>query len=188
MSGVVILYSGGADSRLMLELAKGLNREIFCLLIEYGQKHRDELVYAEEQLKKEGVEYQNISLIGFEVRSALTSEAIAYEGVSDWYVPSRNLIFVSLAASYAESKGFEEIWYGANYSDRVNLFPDCYQEWVVKVNETLKINASRPIKLVAPLLGFTKNMILEYLEKVYNVKKNQLFSGYGGLENEQVKS
>lgn len=32
---VVILYSGGADSRLMLELARRMNKEIFAVVMDY---------------------------------------------------------------------------------------------------------------------------------------------------------
>jgi len=182
---VLILYSGGADSRLMLEMAKQLKKSIYCVLIDYGQKHIDELKFAESHLEKNDIDYQVVSLSGLGIESALTGmgNSSLYEGVSEWWVPGRNLMFVSIAASIAEMRDIDSIWYGADYSDREALFPDCYQDWVVPVNEVLKVNGSKELKLNAPLLGMTKEMILETLETVYGVTKDQLFSGYGELEN-----
>lgn len=80
--------------------------------------------------------------------------------------------------SVAENMGIDEVWYGPDYSDRINLFPDCYQEYVVKMNELMAISGVRPIKLVAPLLGMSKELITEILAKTYKVFAPDLHSGY----------
>ena len=91
-------------------------------------------------------------------------------------------MFISLAASIAESKNINRIWLGADFSDRLNNFPDCYQEWVYRVNDVLNINGSIPINLEAPLLGMNKELILSSLENNYNVDiEKEIFSGYGDL-------
>ena len=69
------------------------------------------------------------------------------------------------------------IWIGCDYSDRLNLFPDCYQEYIVKFNEILKYAGPKEIKIEAPLMGMTKEFILELLEST-GIKKDELFSGY----------
>ncbi len=178
---LVMLYSGGADSRLMLHFALELKRKPFCILIDYGQKHIKELVYAEQQLPKLGVPYQIIKIEGLNIQSGLTGDKVAdkYEGVHSMNVPGRNTIFIALAYSVAESKGITEIWYGPDYSDRENRFPDCYQDYVVKMNEVLKIAGVRPLTLKAPLLGLTKEMIVSYLEQVVGVNvEKELHGGY----------
>ena len=43
---IIMLYSGGSDSYLMLHLAKMARKNPYCLLIDYGQKHIKELEYA----------------------------------------------------------------------------------------------------------------------------------------------
>lgn len=181
---LLILYSGGADSRLMLEMARSLGKSIYCVLIDYGQKHKQELEFAMRQLKENEIGYQIVSISGLGIESALTGTGTkgSFEGVSEWHVPGRNLMFVSVAASIAEMREIDTIWYGADYSDREHLFPDCYQDWVMPVNDVLQINGSKPLKLQAPLLGMSKEMILETLETVYDVRENELFSGYGELE------
>ena len=180
---ILILYSGGADSRLMIEIAKSMKKSIYCVLIDYGQKHIEELKFAKIQLEKAIIDYQVVSLSGLGLDSALTGigDRGMFPGVSEWHVPGRNLMFVSIAASIAEMRDIDSIWYGADFSDREHLFPDCYQDWVVPVNEVLKVNGSKKLKLHAPLLGMTKEMILETLKTVYGVTKDQLFSGYGDL-------
>lgn len=177
---IVMLYSGGADSALMLRLAQMSGRQPHCILIDYGQKHAAELTYAVNQLKESGVTYQMMTISGLNVNSGLTGnlEEGQYDNVHEMHVPARNTIFISLAMSIAENMGVDEVWYGPDYSDRENLFPDCYQEYVVKMNELMQISGPKPIKLHAPLLGMTKEVILEMLETFWNITSSDLYSGY----------
>lgn len=174
---LLLLFSGGYDSTLLLTLALEMDMIPFCVLINYGQKHIKELGYAERYCAENKVDY-SIANITLPVASNLTEEKKTYEGVSPWHVPARNLIFIGIAASIAESKGITEIWYGANYEDREHLFPDCYQEWVYQINKVLEINGSMKIKVEAPLLGMSKETI-KLLAFKYNINENKVFSGYG---------
>ena len=174
---LLLLYSGGLESRLLLHLAVQLYKP-HCLLIDYGQRHREELSFAISCCSKLGV---SKDVVGIEtcIDSALTGDKVVeYKNVSPWYVPARNLMFVSVAAGVAESKGIDTIWIGANYDDRINQFPDCSQEWVVSINETLQKSLSRPVRVIAPLLGFTKEMVWALAEQA-GIKKEEVFSGYG---------
>jgi len=177
---IVMLYSGGADSALMLRLAQMSGRQPHCILIKYGQKHLDEIHFAVKQLKEAGVEYQIIEIEGLNVDSGLTGNLTEsrWDNVHEMHVPARNTIFIGLAMSIAENKGIDEVWYGPDYSDRINLFPDCYQEYVVKMNEMMEVSGPNPIKLVAPLLGMSKELILETLDCFWSIKKEDLYSGY----------
>jgi len=179
---LVILYSGGADSRLMLDLAWKVGKYPFCVLIDYGQLHIDELNFAKKQLKDFDIKYQVVSIKDLGVDSGLTGDGTKNETgeVHEMYVPSRNLMFVGIAASIAESKGIALIWYGADWSDYLNEFPDCKQEWIGRMNKVLKINGPRPIMLEAPLMGMSKEMILKLLDE-FGIKKEDIFSGYGDL-------
>jgi 7-cyano-7-deazaguanine synthase len=177
---IVMLYSGGADSMLMLKLALMSGKTPYALLIDYGQKHIEELEFAKEQLMNEKVQYQVVRVEGLNIDSGLTGSLTEsrWDNVHEMNVPGRNTIFIGLAISVAENMGIDEVWYGPDYSDRINLFPDCYQEYVVKMNEVLAISGVRPIKLVAPLLGMTKEMILDILENQYGIKQYHMHSGY----------
>jgi 7-cyano-7-deazaguanine synthase len=175
---IVILYSGGADSTLLLEFAKRMGKTPYCLLIDYSQLHIEELSFAKEYCEKNGLNYRKISLNNLALRSALTTgEKNLYTGVSEYHVPGRNTMFLSVAFSVAEALGVSEIWYGPDFSDRENLFPDCYQEYIYRINRLFEVAGVNPIKVYAPTLGLTKEMVIKLL-KVFGVKEEDLYSGY----------
>jgi 7-cyano-7-deazaguanine synthase len=180
MANVVILYSGGADSLLMLKLAQMAGKVPYCVLVDYGQKHVKELEYAENQLEKFDVRYQVVKIENYNVNSGLTGDGIKgrYEGVSVYNVPARNTIFLSIAAGVAESLGLKEVWIGCDMSDFYGNFPDCKQSYIGKMNEVFKIAFSYPIEIKAPLLGITKDIILTILQKTFGINKEILYTGY----------
>ena len=182
MSETVVLYSGGADSRLMLEFAHKMGKRVYCVLIDYGQLHKQELEVAKTQLESMGISYQLSSIGNLKVDSGLTGDGKkdTYEDVHEMHVPSRNLMFIGIAASIAENRGADTIWYGADFSDYLNEFPDCKQEWIGRVNKVLAINGPKPIKLEAPLSGLTKEDIISLL-KNFGITEEEVFSGYGEL-------
>lgn len=177
---IVMLYSGGADSLLMLKLALMAGKNPYCVLIDYGQKHVEELEFAKDQLNREEVEYQVVSVTGLNVNSGLTGSLSEgrWDNVHEMNVPARNTIFLGLAMSVAENMDIDEVWYGPDYSDRINLFPDCYQEYVVKMNEVSSISGVRPMKIVAPLMGMSKELIKEILLHHFNLDDSVMHSGY----------
>jgi len=181
---VVMLYSGGADSRLMLELARRMGKRVFAVIVDYGQRHWKELEVAVNTLKKLGVSYQMIEINGLKIHSKLIDGVVVSQNVNENHVPARNTWLIGLALAYAESLGADEVWYGANFSDRINGFPDCYQEYVVVYNELAKNGLSRPIKVKAPLLGLEKEDVVSLL-KAFGVNEDEYFSGYGNLENNE---
>lgn len=185
---LVILYSGGADSRLLLEFAREMRRTPICVLINYEQVHRKELEYAVKHLKEKCISHKIVDLLNLGLNSGLTGVAVPglYEGVSPMNVPARNTMFISIAYAVAENHGITEIWYGADYSDRENQFPDCYQEYVHAMNKVLEVAPVRPIKLRAPLLGWSKEMVLEYLEHNCGIKKGDVYSGYEDPEEDSA--
>lgn len=177
---LVLLYSGGKDSRVLLEMALELGHSPYCVLVHYGQKHVKELEVATDVCIKKNIPYE---IAGLEVAtnlSMLTSNwgEPRYVGVSQWYVPSRNLILVGIAACIAESMNISRIWYGASMEDKKNRFPDCSQEWVAQVNVVLGINGSTPLLLEAPLLGMNQEMVNAFAKK-YKIVDEEVFSGYG---------
>jgi len=177
---IALLYSGGLDSCVLLSLALRLKYQPFCILVDYGQVHKAELSYAERLCSELKVPYEKVKVV-LPVSSKLTDGEQKYEGVSEWYVPSRNLIFIGLAASLAEDRGIHTIWYGPNYEDRENEFPDCVQEWVFRANQLLEVNGSTPLRLEAPLLGMSKPFI-KRLASDLHITEDMVLSGYGEAE------
>ena len=177
---LVVLYSGGADSTLLLKLAESMGRRVFAVMIDYGQKHIEELEFAKKYLEDHEIDGKTIKISGYDVNSGLTGSGKQnlYEGVHSHNVPARNSIFLSIAYGVAESMGITEVWYGPDYSDREGLFPDCYQDYVYNLNKVFAISGVKPVRVYAPLLGFTKDMVLKVLES-YGITKDKLYSGYG---------
>ncbi len=184
MEKVIILYSGGLDSTILLKGALAMGMASYCAFIDYEQLHIEELKFAQKMCAREGVKLQVVKLRGMEITSKLTStemEKLPDPAMSEWYVPARNLIFVGIVSSIAESRGIHKIWYGANGEDRIDMFPDCTHEWVHQMNELLKINSNFKVELSAPLIGIRKPE-LELISQFLKINKEQIFSGYGNLE------
>ena len=161
--------------------------EVEAVLYAYGQRHIKELVYAQSLLKMMSSRYSRVidyieldlTQVFEQHRSNLLvkSDAADYPGVHEEHLPGRNGVFITAALGLAESRGLDEIWIGCDYSDRVNLFPDCYQEWIYKMNEIAKINGSRPLVIKAPLLGFHKEDVIDML-KALDYDMDKIYSGY----------
>ena len=179
---VVILFSGGADSILMLEMAKDFGLRPYCVVIDYQQLHYEEINVAKRYLQKDNTAFRIVKIHDLQIQSGLTGAGNKgrFEGVHEMHVPSRNLIFVGIAASIAEDMGCDTIWIGSDFDDYFNAFPDCMQPWIASINKILEINGPLPIKIEAPLLGMFKKNILKIL-KNRGVNEESIFSGYGDL-------
>ena len=117
--------SGGLDSATCLAVAKAEGFEVYALTFDYGQRHSVELECAEKIANFVGVE--KLCRIKFDLRlwggSALTDDSIdvpaadpenGEKHVPITYVPARNTIFLSFAASFAETIGARDIFIGVN--------------------------------------------------------------------------
>ena len=109
---LIVLFSGGADSILMVEMAHSFGLIPYCILIDYEQLHIDELRYAKKYLRKNEIAFRTVRLLELGVQSGLTGrgEKGRFEGVHEMHVPSRNLMFVGIAASVAEDMGIDLVW------------------------------------------------------------------------------
>lgn len=185
MKQVLVLYSGGADSVYLLMLAHRMKHKVTPVALLYGQKHAEELRYAKELLSKLPG-YASSMLLEVNIQGCFRnsrsnllkdSVSVSYEGVHEMHVPARNGIFIMTALSLAETYGLDEVWIGCDYSDRLNQFPDCFQEWIVKMDQIAQVNGSRPIRVKAPLLGLEKSDVVTLLA-AEGVTLEDVYSGY----------
>lgn len=168
----VVLLSGGVDSATVLAIAKSEGYEVYALSIDYGQRHKRELLSAREIAEDIGVHSHMV--LSCDLRpiggSALTSSiGVPKTGPTDkipvTYVPARNTIFLSLALGWAEALKAEDIFIGANAVD-YSGYPDCRPEYLsafeAMANLALKetVEGRMRIKIHAPLISMTKAEII----------------------------
>jgi 7-cyano-7-deazaguanine synthase len=130
----VILLSGGLDSATVLAMATDRGFRCYALSVNYGQRHRSELIAAENVAAVNSVELKTIEL---DLRtfggSALTDDIDVPEeegeGIPVTYVPARNTIMLSLALAWAEVLGADDIFIGVNAVD-YSGYPDCRPEFI----------------------------------------------------------
>jgi 7-cyano-7-deazaguanine synthase len=164
----ILLLSGGIDSTTLLAKLTSEGYQIIALSYNYNQKHSVELDFAKQNAKYYGVfshEIINLNIDGFN-RSALINPEIgllSYKnednpvGQENSYVPFRNLVFISIAFSKAESLKIEEVFIGINKDDSANFW-DCSNTFVEGMNK-ITSGFSR-VKLNAPFVNLSKSEVI----------------------------
>ncbi len=82
------------------------------------------------------------------------------ETASSVWVPARNMVFTSIATSYAESLGAEVIIVGWD-AEEAATFPDNSKEFLNAFNELIKIGSPDNIKIEAPAIDLNKEEIVK---------------------------
>lgn len=166
----LILLSGGLDSSTVLAMALKEKYRPYGLVISYGQRHTRELESATAVAQAAGIPYQIIEVpfpaVGSSLLDTITEvpDATDAPGIPSTYVPARNTVFISLAASYAEAFGITTIFVGVNAVD-YSGYPDCRPEYIEKFNMLLQYATKtgvegNPIIIKAPLIELTKAQII----------------------------
>ena len=171
----VILLSGGLDSAVTLYIAKRSGYDCRCLLFDYGQKHRKEIGCAKKIAKASGSEFKVVKLsFPWRLSSLIdkkmglpmdrTAKEIKESGVPSTYVPGRNTIFLSIAASFAEAIGADSVFIGAHQEDSSN-YPDCRIEYLEGFDRAIKLGTKAGMKgvlrLEFPLINKSKKDIIK---------------------------
>ena len=177
----IVLLSGGLDSSTCLALAlkKHIPKEVLAVNMYYGQRHDREMESARKIARYYGVELMEMDLSIIFSRSDCSllksSKNAIPEGSYEeqqkqtpgkpvsTYVPFRNGLMLSAAASIAVSVGASEIWYGAHADDAAgNAYPDCSPEFTNYMNSAVFFGTDRQVQIVAPFIKKTKADIVLY--------------------------
>lgn len=193
MMNCVAIVSGGMDSVTLLHhLVKQEKRQPAVLTFVYGQKHSKEIECAQAQAKLLGCAEHlvlDLSLLRpLFAHSALISTDTAIPDITTvtgdpqpaTYVPNRNMIFLALAAAYAETSGVCDIFYGAQSHDLYGYW-DTTPEFLAQLNQVYRLNRKTPIQIHAPLVHHSKTDILR-LGLELGVDYGQTWSCYEGKE------
>ncbi len=191
----VCLLSGGLDSATALYVAKSLGYDVMALTIYYGQLHDKEILSAKEIARELEIEHRIISISLPWGGSALLdpeipvptgrNESEMSDGIPSTYVPARNSIFLTLAASYAEAVEAQAIFIGANALD-YSGYPDCRPEYFKAVEAVLRLGTKAGLegkgaRIETPLLKLSKKEIIE-LGMGLGVHFEKTWSCYQGQE------
>jgi 7-cyano-7-deazaguanine synthase len=176
MSEAVVLLSGGLDSSTVLAMALERGFKIVALTFDYGQRHRKEIDSATRIARHFGVkEHIIVPLdLGRYLSSSLTQDSISIPSarsrseigteIPSTYVPGRNIVFLSIASSIAESRGASSVFIAANAVD-FSGYPDCTPEFMDAFQKVVEVGTKagkegRGIKIEAPILRESKAQIV----------------------------
>jgi 7-cyano-7-deazaguanine synthase len=200
MKRCVVLLSGGIDSSTTLAYAaRKENYDVYAITYDYNQKHRIEVEFAKKVAIFLGVKKHIIFPIRLDLvsQSALTRNNISIPKNRDikqitsgeipaTYVPSRNIIFLSIALSYAESIGIHDIFIGVNVLD-YSGYPDCRPEFIEAFENVANIGTkmgieNKKIKIHTPLINMKKYEIIKLAYKL-DLDLSLTISCYNPSEN-----
>ncbi|MCI8388144.1 MAG: 7-cyano-7-deazaguanine synthase QueC [Clostridiales bacterium] len=176
----LVLFSGGVDSTTCLALAidKYGADEVLALSVYYGQTHKKELEAAKKIAEYYGVKHKQLDLALIFADSTCSllessSENIPEESYAEQlahtngkpvstYVPFRNGLFLSSAASIALSNGCEIIYYGAHSDDAAgNAYPDCSDEFNEAINRAIYLGSGNQLHIEAPFVKLNKAQVVK---------------------------
>ena len=176
----LVLCSGGLDSTTLLAMAveKYGSENVYTLSISYGQRHEKELKAAHDVARYYGVEQRFLDLAAIFADSscsllAHSNEDIPKESYAEQleqsstalvstYVPFRNGLFLSSAASMALSLECSVLYYGAHHDDWAgNAYPDCSLDFVNAMNEAIVLGTGGELRMEAPFVQWSKADIVK---------------------------
>lgn len=171
MKKAVCIISGGMDSALSAKIAQSAGYEIIAVHFNYAQRteQKELACYRKITDALKVVKSYEIDLPFFEQigASALTDKRIDVptggleEGVPVTYVPFRNGIFLSIAASIAEKHGAEALFIGVVEEDSSG-YPDCRESYIKQMEKAINLGTrdQTHITIEMPLVHMKKSDIV----------------------------
>lgn len=174
----LVVLSGGQDSTTCLYWALENFDEVHAITFSYGQRHIIEIYSAEQiagiagvprDLIDLGPAFANLSsLTGDQQAVPLGSEECSNTSetqLPNTFVPGRNIVFLSLAASRAYVKKCNTIVIGVSQEDFAG-YPDCRESFIESMERAISNGLDTPIKIAAPLMHLNKKETVELAVKL----------------------
>jgi len=166
----VVLLSGGLDSLAVCGFYQSEYKIELALTFDYGQKSANAEIYASDKICKfYGINHKIIKLDWLKdiTKTALVTDkevpetnlGTAESAAAVW-VPNRNGLFLNIAASFADSFGYDYILFGAN-KDEGATFPDNTEEFRAEISKVFENSTLKKPKVLAPLINYSKNDIVK---------------------------
>lgn len=172
---VIVVLSGGMDSATLLFHIKDMGAEPIAISFDYNQKHRKELQSANELVTYTDTQQWKIfdlyDLADITSKSSLTNEDTSVpeghytdQSMRSTVVPNRNMVMLSIAASWAVNEGAIGVATGVHAGDHA-IYPDCRTEFIVHLETTLKLANDGFIhpnfQVIAPYIQMDKAGIVQ---------------------------
>ncbi|GLC82095.1 7-cyano-7-deazaguanine synthase [Lacrimispora brassicae] len=181
----LLLASGGMDSTVLAYKLEKENKNLIILFIDYGQhcekKEYQTLLEVIPLKYKDNIKTIKIGDVYRESNSRMIIEANLWEDTvvaEDMYLPYRNILFISLAAAYAQSMGIKEVYTAFINSNHAKEI-DCSMEFFTKLENLLYDYGS--IKIKMPFREMTKTEVAKLginlgapIEKTYSCQVNSI--------------
>lgn len=189
----IVLFSGGQDSTTCLYWAKREFKNVLALCYSYGQRHMEEIENARRLANIAGVEFSLIdtSVISKLAPNSLTNKEIIMDrevpnnSYPNTFVPGRNLLFLTFAATIAYSKNIRHIVTGVSEAD-YSGYPDCRDTFIKSANTTLNLAMDKQFVIHTPLMWRTKKDVWQLADEldVFDLVKNETLTCYNGIKAE----
>ncbi len=176
----IVLLSGGVDSTTCLAVALQdcKPEDVLAVNMYYGQRHDREMRSAHDIADFYGVELMDVDLSVIFAKSNCSllkhsNNAIPEGSYAEQqkdgngkpvstYVPFRNGLMLSAAASIAISVGAEYIYYGAHADDAAgNAYPDCSIEFTDAMNKAIYEGSGKTVNIIAPFITHNKAEVVK---------------------------
>lgn len=183
---IVVLHSGGLDSTVCLHQAIATGSEVISLGIDYGQRHRIELEYANRQCQQLDIERKVIKIEWTKPIREIPKDRDVKEmshSISPAFLPGRNALFFMTACAEAAGIVAKEVWTGINSVD-FSGYPDCTPEFVDSFRNMLNNAIPNGPQLITPLQFKTKPEIAKVAHKL-GIRKGDTWSCYTPHYHEQ---
>ena len=199
----LVLFSGGQDSTTCLYWALKRFSRVSCIAFDYGQKHRVELQQAEQIANLAEVALEIVDIRNTLSGSSLTehdkdmgSPHERNEALPASFVPGRNALFLTLAASHAYNQDVFDLVGGMCQTD-YSGYPDCRRVFVDAIQTSLSLAMECDLRIHTPLMYMTKaetwklaadlgilEIVCEHSHTDYNGDRTHRNEwGYGKLDN-----
>lgn len=168
--GALVLFSGGQDSTTCLAWALARYAHVETIGFDYGQRHVVELTVRPTVLQKMralkpewnerlGDDHMiDLSLISKISDTALTQDveiAMQENGLPNTFVPGRNLLFMTVAATVAYRRGLTVLVGGMCETD-FSGYPDCRDDTMKALQVALNLGMATRLKVETPLMWIDK--------------------------------
>lgn len=175
--GAIVILSGGMDSTIAMRLCveRYGAQNVRALTFDYGQKQSAEVDKARSSTSLLGVEHKvlDLSVLGDIAMgySANVDKNIAMPTIKDILgdpapkteVPNRNMVMLSLAAAYAQTRKIPNIITGLQVHDEYSYW-DTTQRFVDAMNSVLAQNRITQVKILAPFSHLSKQKEIKILK------------------------